>query len=861
MKRPFHGAALAAALVSSILFIAAPAPAQAQEAVDQVSQPEAVWSRWFVELTSAPTADGSSLATVRNEKAAFRKAAAQAGLQFTEKHAFDTLFNGLSIEIDPAQLGKLQRIDGVKAVYPVETLRLPETEPGDATDMATAIAQTGANIAQSMGLSGQGIRVAVMDTGIDYHHPDLGGCFGPGCRVATGWDFVGDAFNADVTSPSYNPVAVPDNNPDDCNGHGTHVAGIVGASGNPDTGGVRGVAPAVTFGAYRVFGCAGSTTADIMIAAMERALADNMHVLNMSIGSSFQWPQYPTAQAADRLVNKGVSVVASIGNSGANGLYSAGAPGVGKKVIGVASFENSHVRLPYFTITPDDQKIGYSNATGAPAAPTSGSLGMARTGTATSTADACAALPPGSLAGKAALIRRGTCGFYDKARNAQNAGAAAVVLYNNVSGRVNPTVAAPPGNPPITIPVVAVSDTEGVLINNRLAAGPVTMTWTNQVSSFPNVPGGGLISSFSSYGVSPDLELKPDIGAPGGQIRSTVPLEQGGYATISGTSMASPHTAGAVALLLEAKPATSSNSVRALLQNSADPKAWSGNPGLGFLDHAHRQGAGMLDVPGAILATTLVEPSKLALGESEAGPATRTLTITNRGTAAVTYTLSHAPALTTGPNTFTPTANTAFATVVFSTPTVLVPAGASVPVDVIITAHPAAANRSLYGGYIVVTPDSGAAYRVPYAGLAGDYQSFVVLAPTANGFPWLARCSPTTCSRVPPSPSTFTFVGNDVPQILVHLDHQSRYLRVEVIDTAGKSWHRAMDLPYMGRNATAGGFFALPWDGVTTAGNRTYTVPNGSYILRMTVLKALGDASNPAHVETWDSPVFTIARP
>jgi len=326
--------------------------------------------------------------------------------------------------------------------------------------------------------------------------------------------------------------------------------------------------------------------------------------------------------------------------------------------------------------------------------------------------------------------------------------------------------------------------------------------------------------------------------------------------------MSSPHTAGAVALLLEAKPKTSSNSVRAILQNSANPKPWWGNPGLGFLDNVHRQGAGMLDIPGAVLATTLVTPSKLALGESEAGPATRTLTITNRGTTDVTYNLSHAPALTTGANTFTPSFNTAFALVAFSAPTVMVPAGASVPVDVTITANAGAANRSLYGGYIVVTPDSGADYRVPYAGLKGDYQTFVVLAPTANGFPWLAReTSPGSYSKVPPASSTFTMVGADVPNILVHLDHQSRYLRVEVIDSAGKSWHRALDLPYLGRNATATGFFALAWDGVTTSGPKSYVVPNGTYIMRMTVLKALGDASNPAHVETWDSPSFTIARP
>ena len=250
--------------------------------------------------------------------------------------------------------------------------------------------------------------------------------------MVTGYDFVGNDYNADPASAAYQPVPHPDAYPDDCAGHGTHVAGIIGA--NDSAAGLKGVAPGVTFGAYRVFGCEGSTESDIMLAAMERALADGMDVLNMSIGSAFQWPQYPTAVASDRLVNKGMVVVASIGNSGTSGLYAAGAPGLGQKVIGVASFDNTDVVLPVFTISPDNTKVGYTVAAASPNPPTSGTFPMARTGTKTSTADACVALPAGSLAGQVALIRRGTCGFYVKAFNAQTAGAVAVVLYNNITG-------------------------------------------------------------------------------------------------------------------------------------------------------------------------------------------------------------------------------------------------------------------------------------------------------------------------------------------------------------------------------------------------------------------------------------------
>ena len=842
-------------------------------AQDQTAVPisEAEGGRlWFVELSGAPTADGNTLASVQSEKAAFRKAAAAAGISYTERRAFDVLFNGLSIDISTADRLKLSRLSGVKAMYPVEVIQAPIVENingGAAPDLATAITMTGADIAQNtLGLTGAGVKVAVMDTGIDIDHPDLGGNGVPGgtpfpsARITHGWDFVGDAYNADPSSPSYDPVPHPDARPDDCAGHGTHVAGIVGANGA-----VRGVAPGVTFGSYRVFGCQGSTEADIMLAAMERVLADGMNVLNMSIGSSYQWPQYPTAQASDRLVNKGVAVVASIGNSGAEGLYTAGAPGVGKKVIGVASFDNIAITLPTFTISPDNTVIGYNAATGAPPAPTSGTSPMARTGTVTSTADACVALPAGSLAGKVALIRRGTCSFYIKSSNAQAAGAIGVVLYNNVAGRVSPTVA---GAPPITIPVVAVSNTEGALINGRLAAGPVDMTWQAGVASFAS-PTGGLISSFSSYGLAADLSLKPNIGAPGGSIYSTYPLELGGHATLSGTSMSSPHVAGGVALVLQAKPSTPSNGMKSRLQNSADPHNWWRAPGLGFLDNVHRQGAGMLDIPGAVLASTIVEPSELALGESQAGPATRTLTIRNTGTSSMTYALSHVGALATGSNTFTPSFFDAFAAVSFSAANVTVPAGGTATVDVTITAPTDAvlANRSLYGGYIVLTPQDGSpVYRVPYAGFKGDYQSIQVLTPTANNFPWLAKQVGSSLFKQSAGAS-FTLVGVDVPQFLLHLNHQSRRIRLEAFDAvSGKSWQRVSDDQYLPRNATATGFFSFIWDGKTFSGtgknaNQLYTAPNGSYVVTVSVLKALGNEANPADWETWTSPAFTIARP
>ena len=814
---------------------------------------------WFVELSSLPTVDGTSAATLSRERSTFLAAAHRDGVRFTERYSFQTLWNGVSVEINPADIGRLSRISGIKAVYPIGKITY---DPGTqiSPEMESALAMTGADIAQSeLGLTGVGVKVGIIDTGVDYHHPDLGGCFGPGCRVAIGWDFVGDSYNADPDDPNYQPVPQPGPDPMDCNGHGTHVTGIVGAKAASPTG-VTGVAPGVTFGAYRVFGCEGSANDDVILAAMERAVADGMDVVNMSLGEDYTWPQDPVGQAADRMVRRGVVLVAAAGNAGSTGIYSSGSPGVAANAIGVASFDNTIVTLNSFTITPDNKSIGYMEASGGGAAPTSGSSLMARTGTTSTPNDACneVAPTPGSLTGKVALIRRGTCSFYEKSYNAQQAGAIAVVLYNNVAGLFAATVS---GSPAVTIPVVAISNIDGALIDGRLASGSVTMTWTSGSGTFPN-PTGGLISSFSSYGLAADLTLKPDIGAPGGLIRSTWLLSDGGYATISGTSMASPHVAGAVALLLQARPGLSPSAVRDILQNSAEPKNWWGNPGLGILDNVHRQGAGMLQIDKAILSTTTISPGKLSLGESDRNRAIRTLTIRNSSSSAVTYDLSNEDAMATYGNTFAPSFGYAPSSVFFNPRSVTVPAGRSASVTVTITPNSAYDDLTIYGGYLTFTPRGGGqVYRVPYAGLKGDYQKITVLTPNPYGMPVLGQLVAGDFEdRL--SGATYTMQGDDIPFVLAHFHHQSALLRIDVFDAnTGRFRVRAVNEWLMPRNSTTTGFFAIPWDGTGPNGARVVAVPNGRYILKVSVLKALGNPGVSSDWETWTSPVVTIKRP
>jgi subtilisin family serine protease len=858
------GAAVVTALSGGVTPVALGSADPGFIAVDQ-SQ---VQSRWFIELAGRPAADGNNPKSLAREKQAFRDAARAAGVSLNERYAFDTLWNGFSVEVSTADLATLKRLSGVKAIYPVVDIEAPQRAEQDGetgTDMFTAITQTGVDIARSqLGLTGQGVKVAIIDTGIDYDHPDLGGGFGPGYKVAYGYDFVGDDYDAGAGAPP-----MPDPDPDDCNGHGTHVAGIVGAKAAA-AGGVTGVAPEVTLGAYRVFGCEGSSSADVIIAALERAYKDGMQVVNQSLGAAFQWPQYPTSVVGDRLVKKGVVVVASAGNNGATGTFSGGAPGIGTDVIGVASFDNAGVFLPYFTV--NGTGVGYRTMTFSAPAPTSGSTEIVSVGR------ACNVDPlTGDPTGKAALIVRGACSFAEKAVNAINAGATSVVIYNNAPGIVNGTLGGPLGS---DVPVVGISQADGQFI---LAQLPASLTWTDQQSSFPN-PTADLISSFSSYGLSPDLALKPDIGAPGGGIYSTYPIELGQYAVLSGTSMSSPHVAGAVALLLEAKPATKAADVRALLQNSADPKPWSGAPSAGFLEPVHRQGAGMLDIDDAIRSAVSVAPGKLSLGEGEAGPQTRTLTVANRGSTSVTFALSSTNALSTS-RTIAPSGTTnspaAFnlghflggAAVAFSAPTVTVPAGGSATVDVTVTPAAGPAN-GIYGGYVVMTPDDGGApYRVPYAGFVGDYQAIQPLDGFNNNptFPWLAKLEGGFYLNQP-NGATFTLVGDDVPYFLVHVGHPVQRLELEIVDAAtGKRVHpvfsNVLDIDYLGRNGTRTLFYAFSWDGTRSHDNGKGTldhrkfVTDGQYRVNVRALKALGSPNNPDHWQIWTSPVVTIDRP
>jgi hypothetical protein len=344
--------------------------------------------------------------------------------------------------------------------------------------------------------------------------------------------------------------------------------------------------------------------------------------------------------------------------------------------------------------------------------------------------------------------------------------------------------------------------------------------------------------------------------------------------------MSSPHVAGAAALYLQAHPGASPLDVRIALQNSADPVAFTSTASA---DSTARQGAGLLDIPGAISAKTVITPSKLALGQVLASPAAATITIHNNDTAAQTYTLSSIGARTPAPIPGTNYPYT-FATGVPPAATfpggttVTVPAGgtANVPVSMSFAGFPAG---SLFGGWVFATSSTGRV-GVPWLGFAGNYQALPVITGGGCTLPTLAKFGGAiTCDTGVAAIAGLTRQDagavyeqpkRDPIVVLYHFQHQSANYTLTLLDAAGNPVTVGGRVPtiesvdLVARNSGPTTFFGSVWDGTLAfaAGNgevQRKAAPGGVYKLRLTItkVKAFNDAS-PAGTETWTSPAFTL---
>ncbi|HTR58436.1 MAG TPA: S8 family serine peptidase [Casimicrobiaceae bacterium] len=550
-----------------------------------------------------------------------------AGLGGTVLADYQSAINGLKVSIARDKVGQLATLPNVISVNPV-MLAAPSNIHGIPLIGAPAV-WDGPN-----GLHGEGVKIAIIDTGIDYTHANFGGpgtpadytaahaaetapanpaYFGPGApRVKGGTDLVGDSYNADPNSASYQPIPHPDPNPLDCNGHGSHTAGTAAGSGVLSTGATYtgpynattvsgntwnvgpGVAPKADIYAVRVFGCEGST--DVVVDAINWAVDNDMDVISMSLGSDFGTRDTPDAKAATNAAKAGIIVVASAGNEGPS-QYMVGSPSTADGAISVAANDPLQTIIGVLVAT--------NPPTGTPLAlqainannfnfvgPITGPLVVLRDNPATTTdepgyigsANEALGCSPtaftfnGVGGGQIAVAERGTCARVAKAIFGQQAGAAAVIMANTAAGLPpfeGPITSNPDTGIPytVTIPFVGVAGdfrTAGT-DSNKLRASPAGTTATLSSQNFPN-PGFEAFASFSSSGPrTADSFLKPDLTAPGVSIASTGMGTGNQAATMSGTSMSAPHVAGSAALLVQAYPTWQPGDLKAAMVNTGDP--------------------------------------------------------------------------------------------------------------------------------------------------------------------------------------------------------------------------------------------------------------------------------------------------
>jgi minor extracellular serine protease Vpr len=644
-------------------------------------------------------------------------------------------YNGVSVTIARNRVARLASLPGVAAVRPTHVVR---------PALTTSVPFIGAPAAWGdFGYTGKGVKLGVIDTGLDYYHADFGGSGDPAdfaaddgltvgtpafpnAKVGGGWDFVGDDYNAAGEGAALTPH--PDPDPLDClpargtsTGHGTHVAGIAAGEGvladgttfhgpyDASTYANRtfkvgpGVAPEATLYSYRVFGCSGSVTTDIVVAAMDRALKDGVNVLNMSLGSTFGGPDDPGVAAADNLSKAGVAIAMSAGNESPS-AYTVGSASTASSVLSVAA-EDATPTLPKAQLSGAVSiEAQNSNDAAIPSGGITGPLRVLQDPAGTIALGCEAADYAGVQPGDIVVTVRGVCDRVARAKLAQQAGAAAAIMVNNADE-------LPPLEGPVlgvTIPFLGVKSSDGPAL---LAADGQTVT----VAALPPAPNPAFkkLAGFSSGGPrTGDSALKPDVTAPGVGIASAL-TGQGTLAqNLSGTSMASPHVAGVIALVKQAHPSWSSAQIKAAIMSTA-----TADPSALVQTDVRLAGAGAVQPRKAVdtvaQATTDDGLDNLSFGYDPLGGAyteTRSFRITNDGSAPITYDV--ASAFDGSPRG---------ATATLSASSVTVPAGGSAEVALTLSMD-AAAIAALPPASDIDTP-----------GAIATVQGAITATPTSTG--------------------------------------------------------------------------------------------------------------------------------
>ncbi|SPO23644.1 related to subtilisin-like serine protease [Ustilago trichophora] len=666
------------------------------------------------------------------------------------------------------------------------------------TDTFSPHVMTGVDKVHANGFLGKGQVVGIIDTGVDYTHPGLGGkpgnkpCFGAGCLIEGGYAFVDDAFNGTNT-----PVASP--NPFDCNGHGTHVAGTVAA--NDTTLGFTGVAPHAKIRAYRVFGCTGSTPDDIIIAALQRAYFDGCDVLSLSLGGPGGWSEAPSSAVASRIASLGTPLAIAQSNSGSYGMAYASSPASGDHVMSVGSVQNTDLTGITADIVPntlDRKNVTYLKGSPFTFAdgqskilevyPTSSSL--------TVTDDACSPLPDSTpdLSNKVVLVGRGTCLFATKFANVAAKGAKYVIIYNSLAS-VTYVETDVEGQQ-----AAAMTRDDGLYLKQQINNGvKLSLDFSNTaLATIADKATGGLMSSFSTYGPTYENRLdSPTTSAPGGNILSTYPIAKGAYAILSGTSMATPFMSGSIAVFQSARGKMSPETLNSIFANTANPlKNATGDNSL--LETVAKQGTGLVDINKALYQQIVLSPSVIELNDTKFFNGSQTITVQNLGNKPLAYTLSHLPVGTAqsqednsiffnlGPVPLS--AN--YASVKFSKSNIVVPPKGTAKFTATFTPPENVRTDKLpfYSGLIHLEPQSSgySAANIAYGGYKADTSKTQVLDNTNElfgvGLPVLASADGNTYIEDDNQSYSLKNVAN-WPQFVYRFNYGTPYVQIDIVNS------------------------------------------------------------------------------
>ncbi|MFJ7936295.1 S8 family serine peptidase [Sporosarcina sp. NPDC096371] len=670
-------------------------------------------------------------------------------------HEFQHALNGVAMTLPGTMVERLLESGLVKHVLEDEKVTIEPIKPPAVSQKGVegleenSIPLPGIDAIHDEGIKGNGIKVGVLDTGIDYNHPDLTDVY-KGYRKqegvdptkidpssVKGWDFVDN--DADPMETTYDewvdkgkPV-VPGR--EYTTAHGTHVSGTIAAQSNADVDyPAQGVAPGVDLYVYRVLGPYGSGYSSGIVAGIDKSVSDGMQVINMSLGAASNNPLSAEAIAVNNATLAGVTCVISAGNDG-NYAYTLGTPGAAALPITVGASDFA-ISIPTATATVGDETFtdfkllgkGFNDKVETLANNTYPVefVGLAGEDD----------FKEVDLQGKIALIERGTHALSEKIVNAQKAGAVAAIMYNNVDGDIDNYMASGVG----FIPTFRMSKADGERLKAAAETDSITFTDIGSI-----VTEGNKLADFSSRGpVTSTYDIKPDVVAPGVSVYSTYPEfvnspDAGidysqAYARISGTSMASPHVAGMAALILQAHPDYKPADVKAALMNSADK--------LNGDYSVYEVGAGQVDVAEAVhndmafkvQDTTIIgdgnggfienayEKGALTFGtvykkDDSANTANRMVIFKNRGTQAKTFDVTaeySKPMDTVSAQVKDAAANNV--TVTTSSASVTVAAGQETNVTATVNI-PASAEMGLYEGYVnIVNQDNpNEHYRIPFA--------------------------------------------------------------------------------------------------------------------------------------------------